>query len=200
MSLQAEIDALARIKSARDGLPPGGWRESSEIWNNVRRYLVVCGNGSEVHNGYLARAKNLLDEAIAGWENEDSQEYKCLRAERDELQRELKDVRRELEEGWGLLHGLLDDDMPKDSLVKAIAYLIDHSSSGWNHLANALNKLREVRRLDTPWPTRDVMSKLVEAADILLNEGYDGHGWESIDHASRAAREWLAAEAKKGEG
>jgi hypothetical protein len=35
--------------------------------------------------------------------------------------------------------------------------------------------------LEEPWPMRDILAKLSEAADILLNErAYDGHGWEEI--------------------
>ena len=46
---------------------------------------------------------------------------------------------------------------------------------------------------DTPWPLRDVLAKLAEAADILLKQlDYDGLGWESIAHAREAARVLLA--------
>ena len=35
-----------------------------------------------------------------------------------------------------------------------------------------------------PWPLKDVLSKLVEAANILLKDhDYDGHGWEQIQSA-----------------
>ena len=44
-----------------------------------------------------------------------------------------------------------------------------------------------------PWPLRDVLAKLVEAATILLDgKDYDGDGWEQIDTARRAATEALA--------
>lgn len=44
----------------------------------------------------------------------------------------------------------------------------------------------------TPWPARDVVAKLVEASDILLDEhDYDGHGHELIAEARRVARAWL---------
>ncbi len=46
--------------------------------------------------------------------------------------------------------------------------------------------------IDTPWPARDVVAKLVEAADILLDDkNYDGHGWETIHQARQVAREFL---------
>jgi hypothetical protein len=44
----------------------------------------------------------------------------------------------------------------------------------------------------SPWPSRDVVAKLVEASDILLDDhNYDGHGYELISGARRVAREWL---------
>lgn len=46
--------------------------------------------------------------------------------------------------------------------------------------------------IDSPWPLRDVVAKLVEATDILLDQkSYDGHGHESVRYASNAAKEWL---------
>ena len=44
----------------------------------------------------------------------------------------------------------------------------------------------------SPWPARDIVSKLVEAADLLLDHcDYDGDGWEAIHTARAHAREWL---------
>ena len=44
-------------------------------------------------------------------------------------------------------------------------------------------------RLDKPWPFRDVLAKLVEAAEILLHRcDYDGHGYEEILAAVDAAK------------
>ena len=41
-----------------------------------------------------------------------------------------------------------------------------------------------------PWPLKDVLNKLVEAADILLNDrSYDGHGYEQINAARDKAVE-----------
>lgn len=43
---------------------------------------------------------------------------------------------------------------------------------------------------DDPWPLKDVLTKLVEATNILLNDhGYDGHGWELINAARDRAVE-----------
>ncbi len=45
---------------------------------------------------------------------------------------------------------------------------------------------------EAPWPLRDVVQKLVEAANILLDDkGYDGHGHEGIAIARDEARIWL---------
>jgi len=42
---------------------------------------------------------------------------------------------------------------------------------------------------ETPWALKDILSKLAEAADILLHQkDYDGHGWEVIQAAMDAAR------------
>lgn len=44
-----------------------------------------------------------------------------------------------------------------------------------------------------PWPAKDIVAKLVEAADILLDRhDYDGHGWEALHEARAQAREWLS--------
>jgi hypothetical protein len=44
----------------------------------------------------------------------------------------------------------------------------------------------------SPWPLRDIVAKLVEAADILLDDkSYDGHGWEQIQVAKTEAAKWL---------
>ncbi len=42
---------------------------------------------------------------------------------------------------------------------------------------------------DSAWPLSEVLKKLIEAADILLNKkDYDGHGWEEISHAVKKAK------------
>lgn len=46
----------------------------------------------------------------------------------------------------------------------------------------------------SPWPARDIVAKLVEASDLLLDHcNYDGDGWEGIHTARAHARDWLAA-------
>lgn len=46
--------------------------------------------------------------------------------------------------------------------------------------------------LDQPWPLKDVISKLCDAAEILLHEkNYDGHGYEEIIESLRIGREWI---------
>lgn len=45
---------------------------------------------------------------------------------------------------------------------------------------------------DKPWDTFSVISKLVEAADILLHKkDYDGHGWEEIEISHKRGLELL---------
>jgi hypothetical protein len=44
--------------------------------------------------------------------------------------------------------------------------------------------------MDQCWPTKDVLDKLIEAAEILLHKhDYDGHGWELIAHAVDRGKE-----------
>lgn len=48
--------------------------------------------------------------------------------------------------------------------------------------------------LDSAWPLRDIVAKLVDAANILLiDKDYDGHGWELISGAKKRAEQWLTA-------
>lgn len=52
---------------------------------------------------------------------------------------------------------------------------------------------------DSPWPMDDVLFRLCEAADILLDsKDYDGHGHELIAGARRVAREFLKQNTKEG--
>ena len=45
-----------------------------------------------------------------------------------------------------------------------------------------------------PWPLEDVINKLIEAANILLNDkSYDGHGYEQIMAARDEATKILKA-------
>lgn len=48
--------------------------------------------------------------------------------------------------------------------------------------------------LDSPWPTTDVLAKLVEAAEHLLRvHGCDAHGWEEVSTAAGLGRQRLQA-------
>jgi hypothetical protein len=50
--------------------------------------------------------------------------------------------------------------------------------------------VREVLPEDSAWPVKDVLTKLVEAAEILLHRyDYDGHGYEEILAAVNAAKQ-----------
>lgn len=44
--------------------------------------------------------------------------------------------------------------------------------------------IKQFARLDEPWPTVDILSKLIEASNILLHvKSYDGPNYEEINHA-----------------
>lgn len=44
----------------------------------------------------------------------------------------------------------------------------------------------------SPWPAKDVVRKLIEAAKILLDDkDYDGHGYEEICAARDEAAKWI---------
>ena len=50
--------------------------------------------------------------------------------------------------------------------------------------------VREVLPENSAWPVNDVLSKLIEAAEILLHRcDYDGHGYEEILAAVDAAKQ-----------
>ncbi len=49
---------------------------------------------------------------------------------------------------------------------------------------------REQREVDSPWPLKDVLVKLIHAANILLHAtDYDGHGYEEIEESVKRAKE-----------
>jgi hypothetical protein len=63
---------------------------------------------------------------------------------------------------------------PQDQQIK-----LDSQSSQMNTVPS----LESVLALDNPWCLRDVLKKLIEASEILLQQkDYDGHGWEEISH------------------
>lgn len=58
---------------------------------------------------------------------------------------------------------------------------------------NPTAAVHRILRNDKAWPLRSVLGKLAEAADTLLDDrDYDGHGWEEIDCARKAAREVIS--------
>lgn len=53
--------------------------------------------------------------------------------------------------------------------------------------------LRQVLRLDQPWPLKDILSVLLAAADHLLSgHDCDHHGWERVNHAAQGTVELLS--------
>lgn len=71
----------------------------------------------------------------------------------------------------------------------------------WHALAFApTRQLSMFTGNDQPWSLREVLKKLVHAADILLDDHqYDGHGWESIHHARAAGRRYLLGATQREE-
>lgn len=58
--------------------------------------------------------------------------------------------------------------------------------------AHILTRLGRPGGMDTTWPIRDCVRKLVEAADHLMDaHDCDSHGWELVDTARKVARAWL---------
>jgi len=54
----------------------------------------------------------------------------------------------------------------------------------------ALEKARVAFGQSEPWSILEILEKLSEAAEILLMKNdYDGHGWETIQHAQLAYRQ-----------
>lgn len=79
------------------------------------------------------------------------------------------------------------------------------ATKAWNtrtpsdHTENPKRRLEEATRINEPWPTKDIIAKLVEAANILMDDAnYDGYGWEEIKAAIGAAQDFLKT-AKQGD-
>jgi acyl-homoserine lactone acylase PvdQ len=78
--------------------------------------------------------------------------------------------RAKIENAWHELRNLLDRNMPQDSLASAIAYMIDHSNTGWQRVCG--------------W------EKLGKAKDALLDEKDDRIAkLEAVVKALREARD-----------
>ncbi len=89
------------------------------------------------------------------------------------------------------------DMAPKDfdALVREseIDELVRRACLAVGNLGGAHERLRAVLMEGESWPLRDVITKLVEASEILLHQkNYDGHGWEQISHAVDRAKVALA--------
>lgn len=55
------------------------------------------------------------------------------------------------------------------------------------------SQAHELLQLDTPWPLRDTVEKLVEATEHLLQDhDCDAHGHEVYSLAAQLGRKWLA--------
>lgn len=55
--------------------------------------------------------------------------------------------------------------------------------------AAAADRLRDVLAIAEPWPTKDVLARLADAADHLLRDhGCDAHGYEGVNAARDQAR------------
>jgi hypothetical protein len=97
-------------------------------------------------------------------------------------------LRREEEKGYA--RGLDDGYKERDAALAEVTRLTAAAQ------ATAATHPEAVREpgIDTAWPVADVLDKLAEAADILLDrKDYDGHGWELIHTARAKAREYAAA-------
>ena len=58
--------------------------------------------------------------------------------------------------------------------------------------AKLRQELQTLKGLNDSWPLKDILKKLIEGADILLNKkDYDGHGWEEISLARKMAKDKL---------
>lgn len=81
------------------------------------------------------------------------------------------------------------------AINKDIQPLIDAAVNwGQRSSTRALRAIDRLRAVDSPWPTADVLRKLAEAADILLDTlSWDKGGWEQFHTARIAAREILPA-------
>lgn len=59
--------------------------------------------------------------------------------------------------------------------------------------ASLFNKEELPEDMTDPWPTKDVLAKLIEAAEILLHQkSYDGHGYEQIEICVKRGKEILS--------
>jgi hypothetical protein len=54
--------------------------------------------------------------------------------------------------------------------------------------------------MDTPWPINEILQKLIEATDHLLNDhNCDHHGYEQYQQAANAGRQILSSDKEREE-
>jgi hypothetical protein len=78
--------------------------------------------------------------------------------------------RAKIENAWHELRNLLDRNMPQDSLASAIAYMIDHSNTGWQRVCGweKLGKAKDAL-LDEKDTRIAKLEAVVEAAKDMLS-------------------------------
>lgn len=77
---------------------------------------------------------------------------------------------------------------------------IDDNAKKVVSLRAEVARLRALLREDMPWPLRDVVARLADAADHLLcDHSCDAHGHEGVRICVVHARDWLAELAKGAE-
>lgn len=82
-------------------------------------------------------------------------------------------------------------ESPQNKLMGDVRTLEDHKKS-----------MMEALGVNNPWPITDVLTKLIESTEYLLNvNNYDKHGWEEVSHCTKVGREILTKlnQALKGE-
>ncbi len=103
--------------------------------------------------------------------------------------------------GVGLVHSAPPGvDAPVEG-CGPVSPITDRSEVQTNHTDTPRGPVRTVDAADRsePWPLRDVLTKLADAADILLRDhDYDGHGHEEIAVCRDRARE-IAAQPDRSE-
>lgn len=79
--------------------------------------------------------------------------------------------------------------MPQEAL-KRIELYVEYRTS---LLVKQNSDIREALGIDKPWPITDVLNKLVESTEYLLEvKNYDKVGWEDVSHCTKIGREMSA--------
>ena len=97
---------------------------------------------------------------------------------------------RELREVANLLHDELRTGGQGGETCLSIAH---RAVLAYKAMRDQRDEARAALGMDRPWPFRDVVRKLADAADHLLNHhSCDTHGWEEIATARDEARAFLS--------